>query len=98
MWTVTRTARPGPDRRGAGDVRRLRALGPIATPARYDVWGGGYLSVDVLGYSMSAAYDIPKTTHSALVHRMHNESGDIGTRILDRAEVRAMVPGLGDRV
>ena len=61
---VTRTARPGPDRRGAGDVRRLRALGPIATPARYDVWGGGYLSVDVLGYSMSAAYDIPKTTHS----------------------------------
>ena len=35
---------------------------------------------------------------AALVHRMHNESGDIGTKILDRAEVRAMVPGLGDRV
>jgi octopine oxidase subunit B len=35
---------------------------------------------------------------AALLHRMHNESGDIGTRILDRTEVRAMVPGLGDRV
>ncbi len=33
-----------------------------------------------------------------IVRRMHNESGDIGTRILDRAEVHAMVPGLGDRV
>ena len=35
---------------------------------------------------------------ASLVRRMHNESGDIGTRMLDRAEVRAMVPGLGDRV
>lgn len=35
---------------------------------------------------------------AALLHRMHNESGDIGTRMVDRAEVRAMVPGLGDRV
>src|SRR5580658_10000925 len=35
---------------------------------------------------------------AALVNRMHNESGDIGTRMLDRNEVRAMVPGLGDRV
>ena len=35
---------------------------------------------------------------AAIVTRMHNESGDIGTRILDRNEVRAMVPGLGDKV
>lgn len=35
---------------------------------------------------------------AALLHRMHNESGDIGTRIIDRAEVQAMVPGLGDPV
>lgn len=33
-----------------------------------------------------------------MLRRMHNESGDIGTRMLDRAEVRAMVPGLGDAV
>jgi hydrogen cyanide synthase HcnC len=33
-----------------------------------------------------------------LIRRMHNESGDIGTRMLDRAEVRAMVKGLGDEV
>lgn len=37
-------------------------------------------------------------TRASIVQRMHNESGDIGTRILGRAEVRAMVPGLGDRV
>jgi hydrogen cyanide synthase HcnC len=35
---------------------------------------------------------------AAMLTRMHNESGDIGTCMLDRAEARAMVPGLGDRV
>ncbi|HVY17810.1 MAG TPA: FAD-dependent oxidoreductase [Rhodopila sp.] len=35
---------------------------------------------------------------ATLIRRMHNESGDIGTRMLDRAEVRAMVDGLGDEV
>src|SRR5208337_2835718 len=35
---------------------------------------------------------------AALVARMHNESGDAGTRMLSRGEVRAMVPGLGDSV
>jgi hydrogen cyanide synthase HcnC len=33
-----------------------------------------------------------------MVQRMHNESGDIGTRILGRSDVRAMVPGIGDDV
>ena len=33
-----------------------------------------------------------------LIRRMHNESGDIGTRMLSREQVRAMVPGLGDAV
>jgi glycine/D-amino acid oxidase-like deaminating enzyme len=35
---------------------------------------------------------------AALVNRMHNESGDLGTRMLDRSELRAMIPGLGDAV
>src|SRR3984957_17404506 len=34
----------------------------------------------------------------SLIRRMHNESGDIGTRMLSREEVRAMVPGVGDQV
>ncbi len=34
----------------------------------------------------------------SLIRRMHNESGDIGTRMLSRTEVRAMVAGLGDDV
>jgi glycine/D-amino acid oxidase-like deaminating enzyme len=33
-----------------------------------------------------------------LIRRMHNESGDIGTRMMDRDEVRSMVDGLGDEV
>ncbi len=33
-----------------------------------------------------------------MIRRMHNESGDIGSRMLSRAEARAMVPGLGDEV
>ena len=35
---------------------------------------------------------------SDMIRRMHNESGDIGTRMIDRAEARAMVPGIGDEV
>ena len=38
------------------------------------------------------------TRRTDLVTRMHNESGDLGTRMLHRDEVRAMVPGLGDDV
>jgi hydrogen cyanide synthase HcnC len=34
----------------------------------------------------------------SLLRRMHNESGDIGTRMLSRDEIRAMVPRLGDDV
>lgn len=34
----------------------------------------------------------------AMVRRMHNESGNIGTHMLDRATVRRMVPHLGDEV
>ena len=33
-----------------------------------------------------------------LIARMHNESGGIGTRMIGRAELRAMVPGIGDSV
>jgi glycine/D-amino acid oxidase-like deaminating enzyme len=35
---------------------------------------------------------------TTLIQRMHNESGDLGTRMLSRSELRAMVPGLGDTV
>ena len=42
--------------------------------------------------------DAEMQSRADLLHRMHNESGDIGTRMLDRAEVRAMVPRLGDGV
>lgn len=35
---------------------------------------------------------------AAMISRMHNATGDIGTRLLDRGDVRAMVPGLGPQV
>ena len=35
---------------------------------------------------------------AAIVARMHNESGGIGTRMIGRDEVRAMVPAIGDSV
>jgi glycine/D-amino acid oxidase-like deaminating enzyme len=50
------------------------------------------------GGMMFCLSDEELENRAAIVRRMHNESGDIGTRMLDRAEVHAMVPGLGDRV
>lgn len=35
---------------------------------------------------------------AALIQRMHNESEDIGMRIMSREEVRAIVPQIGDQV
>ncbi len=35
---------------------------------------------------------------AALVTRMHNESGGIGTRMICRDDLRAMLPAIGDRV
>jgi hydrogen cyanide synthase HcnC len=42
--------------------------------------------------------DTEFTQRAAQIERMHNESGDVGTRMLSRLEIRAMVPGLGDSV
>jgi glycine/D-amino acid oxidase-like deaminating enzyme len=42
--------------------------------------------------------DAELEARAALIHRMHNESGDIGTRIVNRPDLRAMVPGIGDGV
>ncbi len=42
--------------------------------------------------------DAEMQDRAAMITRMHNESGGNGTRLVDRAEVRAMVPGIGDGV
>ena len=42
--------------------------------------------------------DAEMESRAAMIHRMHNESGNIGTRMVDRAELRAMVPAIGDAV
>ncbi len=42
--------------------------------------------------------DAELEARGAMIARMHNESGGIGTRIVGRAELRTMVPGIGDSV
>ena len=42
--------------------------------------------------------DAEFAARGALVARMHNEGGGIGTRMIDRAELRTMVPHIGDGV
>ena len=42
--------------------------------------------------------DIEYEQRESLIRRMHNESGNIGTRMLSREETQAMVPGIGDDV
>ena len=62
----------------------------------------GITGVDVAlrqtGGLMFCLSDEEMEQRAAQARRMHNESGGIGTRMLDRAEVRAMVPLVGDRV
>jgi hydrogen cyanide synthase HcnC len=60
----------------------------------------GRTGVDVAlrqpGGFMFCLSDQEMEQRAAQAQRMHNESGGIGTRMLDRAEVRAMVPMIGD--
>jgi len=62
----------------------------------------GRAGVDVAlrqpGGLMFCLSDAEMEQRAAQAQRMHNESGGIGTRMLDRAEVRALVPMIGDRV
>jgi hydrogen cyanide synthase HcnC len=62
----------------------------------------GRTGVDVAlrqpGGLMFCLSDAEMEQRAAQARRMHNESGGIGTRMLDRAEVRALVPLIGDRV
>jgi hydrogen cyanide synthase HcnC len=78
-------------------TRRSAELWPdlssrIATTTGVDV------SLQQPGGFMFCLSDEELETRASVVQRMHNESGDIGTRMLGRAEVHAMVPGLGDEV
>ena len=62
----------------------------------------GRTGVDVAlrqpGGLMFCLSDAEMERRAEQARRMHNESGGIGTVMLDRAEVRAMVPMVGDGV
>ena len=78
-------------------TRESAALWPQLAGRLRDVTGGeiGLRQPGGLAFCLS---DDEFAQREAMIRRMHNESGDIGTRMLSRTEVRAMVPGVGDAV
>ena len=78
-------------------TRRSAELWPQLADALADATGIDPAMEQPGGFAFCLS-DQEMEQRAALLQRMHNESGDIGTRMLDRAEARAMVPGLGDRV
>jgi glycine/D-amino acid oxidase-like deaminating enzyme len=78
-------------------TRRSAELWPALAEALREATGTDP-ALDQCGGLAFCLSDQELEDRAATLNRMHNESGDIGTRILDRAEVRAMVPNLGDRV
>jgi len=78
-------------------TRRSAALWPDLASALQETTGVN-VSLSQPGGLAFCLSDEEYRQREDLLRRMHNESGDIGSRMLDRAEVRAMVPGLGDAV
>ncbi len=94
VWVQTKGAGMPPY---AHWTRRSAELWPELAQAM-----AGRTGVDVAlrqpGGLMFCLSDEEMERRAALVARMHNESGGIGTRMLDRAEVRALVPAVSDQV
>jgi hydrogen cyanide synthase HcnC len=78
-------------------TRRSAALWPDLA-ARLQAATGTGIALDQPGGLAFCLSDEEYEQRDSLIHRMHNESGDIGTRMLSREAVRAMVPGIGDEV
>jgi glycine/D-amino acid oxidase-like deaminating enzyme len=78
-------------------TRRSSELWPELASALADTTGVDTALAQPGGFAFCLS-DREYADRAAMLTRMHNESGDIGTRMLNRAEARAMVPGLGDRV
>lgn len=78
-------------------TRRSAALWPDLA-ARLREASGTDTALDQPGGLAFCLSDEEYEQRESLIRRMHNESGDIGTRMLSRTEVRAMVRGLGDEV
>jgi hydrogen cyanide synthase HcnC len=78
-------------------TRQSAALWPDLA-ARLQATTGTDIALDQPGGLAFCLSDNEYQQRAALIRRMHNESGDIGTRMLSREEVRAMVPGIGDEV
>ena len=78
-------------------TRRSAELWPELSSALADATGAdvGLRQNGGLAFCLS---DEDLQRRAALIERMHNQTGSIGTRIVDRAELRAMVPGIGDAV
>jgi hypothetical protein len=78
-------------------TRRSAALWPALQAALYESTGID-AALRQQGGLMFCLSEAELERCASRMHRMHNESGDIGTRLLSREEVHRMVPGLGDGV
>jgi hydrogen cyanide synthase HcnC len=78
-------------------TRRSAALWPDLAARLHDTTGTDTALHQPGGLAFCLSDD-EFSQRESLIRRMHNESGDIGTRMVSREEVRAMVSGLGDDV
>jgi hydrogen cyanide synthase HcnC len=78
-------------------TRRSAALWPDLAARLHDATGTDTALHQPGGLAFCLSDD-EFSQRESLIRRMHNESGDIGTRMVSREEVRAMVSGLGDDV
>ena len=78
-------------------TRRSAELWPALATAMEDATGAD-MALRQNGGLIFCLSDAEMEAKADLIQRMHNESGGIGTRMIDRAELRAMVPQVGDAV
>lgn len=78
-------------------TRRSAELWPALHAGMADATGTDVALQQTGGYTFCLS-EAEMQARATLIARMHNESGDIGTVLLDRAELRARLPMLGDAV
>jgi hydrogen cyanide synthase HcnC len=78
-------------------TRRSAALWPELAAGLRDATGTDVALRQPGGLSFCLSDD-EYEQREALIRRMHNESGDIGTCMVSREAVQEMVPGIGDQV
>lgn len=94
VWVQSKGANMAPY---AHWTRRSAELWPALHQGMQEAAGVDVALQQTGGYTFCLSDD-EFERRAALVQRMHNQNGDIGTVMLDRAELRARLPMVGDAV